>query len=84
MSILLKNCLGHGVQNFLAVNPANTLPVLLAEGDQPIVGAQVIAEYLDETRGIMKRDKRLLPEDLILRAETRRLLDWYLENLTMK
>lgn len=63
---------------FLAVNPANTLPVLLAEGDQPIVGAQIIGEYLDETRGIMKREKRLLPEDLVMRAETRRLVDWYL------
>ena len=43
-------------KEFLALNPAGTLPVLLAEGDVPIVGAHVIAEYLDETRGVLKRD----------------------------
>lgn len=38
-------------KEFLALNPAGTLPVLLAENDLPVVGATVIAEYLDETRG---------------------------------
>lgn len=65
-------------KEFLALNPAGTLPVLLAEGDVPIVGAQVIAEYLDETRGVLKRDRRLFAEDPIDRAEIRRLADWYL------
>ncbi|TIT73218.1 MAG: glutathione S-transferase domain-containing protein, partial [Mesorhizobium sp.] len=50
-------------KEFLALNPAGTLPILLAEGDVPIVGAMVIAEYLDETRGVLKRDKRLFAED---------------------
>jgi glutathione S-transferase len=52
--------------------------VLLAEGDVPVVGAAVIAEYLDETRGALKRDRRLLAEDPMDRAEIRRLVDWYL------
>jgi glutathione S-transferase len=65
-------------KEFLTLNPAGTLPVLLAEGDHPIVGAQVIAEYLDETRGALKRDKRLLAENPIDRAEIRRIADWYL------
>lgn len=65
-------------KEFLALNPAATLPVLLAEGDQPIVGATVIAEYLDETRGPLKRDRRLMAEDPHGRAEIRRLVDWYL------
>ena len=65
-------------KEFLALNPAGTLPVLLAEGDVPIVGATVIAEYLDETRGVLKRDKRLFAEDPMERAEIRRLIDWYL------
>jgi glutathione S-transferase len=65
-------------KEFLALNPAATLPVLLAESDIPIVGAPVIAEYLDETRGALKRDRRLLAEDPIGRAEIRRLVDWYL------
>ena len=52
--------------------------MLLAEGDVPIIGAHVIAEYLDETRGVLKRDRRLLAEDPMDRAEIRRLADWYL------
>ena len=65
-------------KEFLAMNPAATLPVLLAEGDVPIVGATVIGEYLDETRGVLKRDRRLFAEDSMQRAEIRRLVDWYL------
>ena len=65
-------------KEFLALNPAGTLPVLLAEGDVPIVGAPVIAEYLDETRGVLKRDQRLLPKTRCERAEIRRLIDWFL------
>ncbi|MBL8580766.1 MAG: glutathione S-transferase family protein [Rhizobiaceae bacterium] len=65
-------------KEFISLNPAATLPVLLAEGDVPIVGATTIAEYLDETRGVLKRDRRLLAEDPIGRAEIRRLVDWYL------
>ncbi|MCO5063864.1 MAG: glutathione S-transferase family protein [Rhizobiaceae bacterium] len=68
-------------KEFLAINPAGSLPVLLAEGDVPIVGATVIAEYLDETRGILKRDRRLLAENPMDRAEIRRLVDWYLVKL---
>jgi glutathione S-transferase len=65
-------------KEFLTLNPAATLPVLLAEGDTPIVGAAIVAEYIDETRGILKRDKRLMAEDPLERAEIRRLIDWYL------
>ncbi len=65
-------------KEFLTLNPAGTLPVLLAEGDVPVVGAAVIAEYLDETRGALKRDRRLLAENPIDRAEIRRLVEWYL------
>lgn len=65
-------------KEFLALNPACTLPVLLAEGDVPIVGATVIAEYLDETRGVLKRERRLFAEDPFERAEIRRICDWYL------
>lgn len=65
-------------KEFLSLNPAGTLPVLLAEADIPIVGATVIAEYVDETRGVLKRDRRLFVEDPMARAEIRRLVDWYL------
>lgn len=68
-------------REFLTLNPAATLPVLLAESDVPIVGATVIGEYLDETRGVLKREKRLMAEDPLARAEIRRLVDWYLGKL---
>lgn len=65
-------------KEFLQLNPAGTIPVLLAEGDEPVVGATVIAEYLDETRGAFRRERRLMAEDPMARAEIRRLVDWYL------
>ncbi|MCT8998180.1 glutathione S-transferase family protein [Chelativorans intermedius] len=65
-------------REFLALNPAGTIPVLLAEGDHAIVGATVIAEYVDETRGAFQRNRRLMAEDSLARAEIRRLVDWYL------
>ena len=68
-------------KEFLALNPAATLPVLLAEGDHAVVGATTIAEYLDETRGVLKRERRLMAEDPLARAEIRRLVDWYLVKL---
>ena len=36
---------------YLALNPAATTPVLIAEGLPPIPGVGVIAEYLDEAHG---------------------------------
>ena len=64
---------------FLAMNPAATLPVLV-DGDQlPLVGGVTICEFLDETRGALKREKRLLPENPYARAEARRIVNWALE-----
>ncbi|WEX11750.1 glutathione S-transferase family protein [Chelativorans sp. AA-79] len=65
-------------KEFLSLNPAGTIPVLLAEGDHAIIGATVIAEYIDETRGALQRQRRLMAEDPLTRAEIRRLVDWYL------
>jgi glutathione S-transferase len=36
---------------FLQLNPAGTLPVLIGEAGVAIIGAFAISEYLDETRG---------------------------------
>ncbi len=66
---------------FVAVNPANTLPLLLAEGDQPVIGAQVIIEYLDETRAPLSRIEKLFPGSPLGRAETRRLAEWFLDKM---
>lgn len=65
-------------REFLQLNPAGTLPVLLTERELPVAGAFVIAEYVDETRGIMQRGHRLLAEDPMNRAEIRRLTEWFL------
>ncbi len=68
-------------REFLALNPAATLPVMIEDNGPPIVGGTVIAEYLDETRGAFQRDRRLLAEKPIERAETRRLTEWFLGKL---
>src|SRR5882762_3550360 len=62
---------------FLVLNPAGTTPVLLEEGQPAVPGAAIIAEYLDETRGVALGSHRLLPVDLVGRVEVRRLLSWF-------
>src|SRR5260370_1222321 len=39
-------------QEFLALNPDCTTPVLVEEGYPAVPGAGIIAEYLDETSGV--------------------------------
>ena len=62
---------------FLEMNPAGTTPVLVEESGPPVPGAAVIAEYLDETRGLALGDLRLLAEDPATRVEVRRLMHWF-------
>lgn len=64
-------------REFLAMNPAGTTPVLLEEGPFAIPGADIIAEYLDETRGLVLGNHRLLPEEPSSRVEVRRISDWF-------
>ncbi len=68
-------------REFLTINPAGSIPVLVAERNQVIPGAMVVAEYLDETRGALKRERRLLAEDPFERVEARRLCDWFLTKM---
>lgn len=63
---------------FLQINPAGTLPVLMVDEGKFVSGGIVIGEYLDETSGAMMREKRLLSEKSLERAETRRLVEWFL------
>jgi glutathione S-transferase len=62
---------------FLIMNPAGTTPVFSEEQIGNVPGASVIAEYLDETRGLALGDRRLLPSDPKGRVEVRRLVDWF-------
>jgi glutathione S-transferase len=66
-------------EEFLTLNPAGTTPVLVEEGAPPVPGAAGIAEYLDETRGRVFEQNRLLPQELGARVEVRRLMSWFNE-----
>jgi glutathione S-transferase len=68
-------------EEFLTLNPAGTLPVLVDEEDGAICGASVIAEYLCETRGHRLGEATLMPSTPAERAEVRRLVSWFLEKL---
>ena len=63
---------------FVALNPAGTLPVLVTDERGPILGAYAISEFLSDTAD--ERDIRLFqpfPGDEAERAEARRLVDWF-------
>lgn len=62
-------------REFLELNPAGTLPVLVERTGAVVPGATTIAEYLDETHG--RDGQRLLPQTPARRIEVRRLVDWF-------
>jgi glutathione S-transferase len=62
--------------DFLVLNPAGTTPVLIDEGQPPIPGAAIIAEYLDEMYG-SNLERPLLPGEPGSRVEVRRLMSWF-------
>lgn len=64
-------------RDFLILNPAGHTPVLVEDPIGSVPGADVIAEYLDETRGLALGARRLLPEELAARVEVRRLTAWF-------
>ncbi|MEI7806098.1 MAG: glutathione S-transferase family protein [Hyphomicrobiales bacterium] len=64
-------------EEFLILNPAGTIPMLMELGQPPIPGAMIIAEYLDETRGAERGEGRLLPTGVGQRVEVRRLASWF-------
>jgi glutathione S-transferase len=60
-------------EDFLALNPAGTVPVLVDETGAVICDSSVICEYLDEAYPVMC----LLPGGPAERAEARRLAAWF-------
>jgi len=58
---------------FLALNPAGEVPVLIEPDGAVLADAGAIAEFLDETY----RDKLLLGLNPLDRAEVRRLTQWF-------
>jgi glutathione S-transferase len=60
---------------FLAMNPAGQVPVMVENEDIVLADSGVICEYLEEV--YPDSDKPLLGRDPVERAEVRRLLAWF-------
>jgi glutathione S-transferase len=60
---------------FLAMNPAAQVPVLVDDDDTVVVDSNAICEYLEEV--YPDRGKTLLGADAPARAEVRRLTAWF-------
>lgn len=58
---------------FLAMNPAGDVPVLIEQDGTILSNSQVICEYLDE----VYPEVNLIGQDPVQRAETRRLVHWF-------
>ncbi len=58
---------------FLAINPAGEVPVLVEADGPTLVDSNAICEYLDETN----HEPTLYPGDAAARAEVRRLVAWF-------
>ena len=61
----------------LLIAPEGATPVMIEDNSRSLPGAEVIAEYLDETRGFGLGERRLMPDGALARAETRRLTHWF-------
>jgi glutathione S-transferase len=62
-------------EEFLLLNPAGEIPVLVADGQPAVPGATIIAEYIEETH--QHGAERLLPAAAGERVEVRRLASWF-------
>ncbi|MCB9983811.1 MAG: glutathione S-transferase family protein [Rhodospirillales bacterium] len=58
---------------FLALNPAGDVPVLIEKDGTTLANSQVICEYLEE----VYPEVNLLGHDPVQRSETRRLVSWF-------
>jgi glutathione S-transferase len=61
-------------EEFLLLNPAGEIPVLVEDGQPPVSGASIIAEYLQETH---PGTAELMPAAPLDRVEVRRLASWF-------
>lgn len=60
---------------FLAMNPAGQVPVLVDDNGTVVVDSNAICEYLEEMHP--DGDKPLIGADPVRRAEVRRLVSWF-------
>lgn len=59
--------------DFLALNPAGDVPVLVEQDGTTLANSQVICEYLEE----VYPEVNLLGDNPVQRSETRRLVSWF-------
>ncbi|MGF1503218.1 MAG: glutathione S-transferase family protein [Paracoccaceae bacterium] len=59
--------------DFLRLNPAGRVPVLLTDKGRALSGSVPIFEYVEEVHA----EPALLPQGALARAEVRRLVDWF-------
>jgi glutathione S-transferase len=64
-------------EEFLLLNPAGEVPVLVAEGQPAVPGAGVIAEFVEESLPPAEAFDRLMPAAAVDRVEVRRLAAWF-------
>ena len=64
-------------EEFLLLNPAGEVPVLVADGQPPVPGAAIIAEYIEETLPPSELPDRLMAPKPAQRVEVRRLANWF-------
>jgi len=64
-------------EEFLLLNPAGEVPVLVAEGQPAVPGAGVIAEFVEESLPPAEAVDRLMPAEAADRVEVRRLAGWF-------
>jgi glutathione S-transferase len=67
--------------DLVKLNPSGELPVFVDDDGAVVAGASVIAEYLAETRGVRVGEQALMPASPADRAETRRLMAWFLAKM---
>lgn len=60
-------------EEFLELNPVGQVPVLVDLNQKVICDSTVICEYIDEAYS----EHSLIGEDILQRAETRRLVSWF-------
>jgi glutathione S-transferase len=58
----------------ISCNPAAIVPVYVEDGGGAVSGIEAITEYLEETRGELRK---LIPGEAAQRAEVRRLAGWF-------
>ena len=64
-------------EEFLLLNPAGEIPVLVTEGVPAVPGAAIIAEFIEETVAAGQGTGALLPPHPNERVEVRRLASWF-------